>query len=559
MPAPSFDLATIAVLAVPEADNVAAVVRNYLPAGTRIHLPSGDSLTLPAPAHTGQSIALRRIAKNAPVIALGAPFGLSRRAIAAGEVVDAANVKPELPPRWRPPIGRANASTGARAAANASARPAARGQSRAVASDGNIAAGAAQLPATFAGFPRPDGRVGVRNYVAVVTSGMCAASEAREIARRARAELYSRQRYPNVDGVVAVVQESGCGMPDGAAVDCLNRLLAQSIAHPNIGAALYIDLGCGKTCLACSTPHLRAAVPAYNQRVRPLGIQASGGSRRAIAAGLQRIEELLEFANQIQRRPAPLSALTLGVKCGGSDRWSGLTANPALGWAADRLVAAGGTVLIGEVPELQGAAHRVLLRRAATPAAARKLAAAQRRFQRYAAMFGEDYRENPSPGNIAGGLANIYLKSLGALAKSGTSPLRDVLDYGEPAGARRGLMVVYSPGYDQISTPALFLGGAQIVGFTTGRGTGIGCALGPVLKISTNSALARDNEDIDVDAGGMLPGAEDGEPPRADLPATGQTIFDRVLAVANGDYRPRAEASGIHDEFKIWESLWPTL
>lgn len=549
MTASSFDLATIAVLAVPEADNVAAVVRSYLPAGTRIRLPTGDSLTLPAPAHTGQSIALRRIAKNAPVIALGAPFGLTRRAIAAGEVVDAGNIKPELPPRWRPPTG----GTGA----NGRASAATRGARRAAASDGNAAA--ANLPATFAGFHRPGGRVGVRNYVAVVTSGMCAAGEAREIARRARAELYSRQRYPNVDGVVAVVQESGCGMPDGAAVDCLSRLLGQAIAHPNIGAALYIDLGCGKTCLACSTPHLRAAVPAYNQRVRPLGIQASGGSRRAIAAGLERIEELLEFANRSQRHTAPLSALTLGVKCGGSDRWSGLTANPALGWAADRVVAAGGTVLIGEVPELQGAAHRVLMRRAATPAAARKLAAAQRRFQRYAAMFGEDYRENPSPGNIAGGLANVYLKSLGALAKSGTSPLRDVLDYGEPAGDRRGLMVVYSPGYDQISTPALFLGGAQIVGFTTGRGTGIGCALGPVLKISTNSALARDNEDIDLDAGGMLPSSEDGQPPRADLAATGQAIFERVLAIANGDYRPRAEASGIHDEFKIWESLWPTL
>ena len=126
-----------------------------------------------------------------------------------------------------------------------------------------------------------------------------------------------------------------------------------------------------------------------------------------------------------------------------------------------------------------------------------------------------------------------------------------------PAGPRRGLVVVSSPGFDQISTPALFLGGAQLVGFATGRGTGVGCALGPVLKISTNSALARDNEDIDVDAGGMLPGAEDGEPPRADLPATGQAIFDRVLAIANGDYRPRAEASSIHDEFKIWESLWP--
>ncbi|MGH9534037.1 MAG: UxaA family hydrolase [Terriglobales bacterium] len=531
MAAPAFDLAHVAVLAAPAVDNVAAVVRTFLPAGTQVRLPGGAVVTLPAAAHSGQSIALRRVAKGAPVVALGAPFGIARRAVAAGEVVDARNVKPELPARWRAP------ARGARTAPAAASSPA----------------------GAFAGFRRPDGGVGVRNYVAVVTSGMCAASEAREIARRAREELYSRQRYPNVDGVVAVVQESGCGMPDGRAVDCLNRLLAQALAHPNFGAALFIDLGCGKTCLACSTPHLRAAVPHYSQRVRPLGIQASGGSRRAIAAGLEQVAELLAFANQCRRQPAPLSALSLGVKCGGSDRWSGLTANPALGWAADRLVAAGGTVLIGEVPELQGAAHRVLLRRAASPVAARKLAAAQRRYQRYVRMFGEDYRENPSPGNIAGGLANIYLKSLGALAKSGASPLRDVLDYGEPAGSRRGLMVVYSPGYDQISTPALFLGGAQIVGFTTGRGTGIGCALGPVLKIASNSALARANEDIDLDAGGMLPGNDDVQPPPATLAQTGQAIWERILAVANGDYRPRAEASGIHDEFKVWESLWPAL
>lgn len=533
---PAFALDRVAVVACPEVDNVAAVAHAHLPAGAALELPGGG-LILPAAVHSGQSIALRDIPRGAPVVALGAPFGLARRAIACGEAVDARNVAPELPRRWPRPSVRPHAGAAGPRAPRPPRQPA----------------------AAFAGFHRADGRVGVRNYVAVVASGMCAASEAREIARRACQELYSRERYPRVDGVVAVVQESGCGMPDGPAVDCLERLLARVLAHPNFGAALYLDLGCGKTCLACSTPHLRAAVPAYDERVRPLGIQASGGSRRAIAAGLAQIAALLPLADQCRRQPAPLSALMLGVKCGGSDRWSGLTANPALGWAADRLVAAGGGVLIGEVPELQGAAHRVLLRRAADAVAARKLAAAQRRYQRYVRMFGQDYRENPSPGNIAGGLANIYLKSLGALAKSGTSPLRDVLDYGEPAGDRRGLMVVYSPGYDQISTPALFMAGAQIVAFTTGRGTGIGCALGPVLKIASNSQLARTNEDIDLDAGGMLPGAEDGAPPRSTLEETGQAIFTQILAIANGEYRPRAEASGIHDEFKIWESLWPSL
>lgn len=526
-------LEDVAVVVRPDLDNVAAVVADELPLGLELQV-DGQRCLLPQSLRRGQSLALREIPEGAAVVSLGAPYGTARRRIAPGERVDAANVAAELPRAGRK---------------RASARPPARP--------------VAVRELGFDGYRRSDGRVGARNYVGIVTSGMCASTEVREIAWRAQRELYSREKYPNVDGVVPIVHESGCGMPDGRAVDILNQLLADCLSHPNFGAILYVDLGCGKTCVECSAPVLRSGVNDYDSRVVTLGIQASGGTRPTIERGLAIVGELLEKANACRRQPAPASSLMLGVKCGGSDRWSGITANPALGWAADRLVEAGAGVLIGEIPELQGAAHTELTRRSVSSAVSRKLTQAQRRYERYVHLFGDDYRENPSPGNIEGGLSNIYLKSLGALAKAGNSPLTDVLDYGEPAGDRRGLMVVYSPGYDQISTPALFMGGAQVACFTTGRGTGIGCALGPVLKISSNSELARRNEDIDLDAGPILgtrdaagfrkPGS--GQP----LAEIGEQLLQRILDTASGRYLPRAEASGLHHEFKVWESLWPSL
>jgi altronate hydrolase len=526
----------IAVVVRPDVDNVAALVAPHLPFGESVRMPDGGEIALPQPLRKGQSFALRHIAAGSAVVSLGAPYGIARRDIRAGERVDAENVAAELPKEiW----SGALKSAGSRKSAP---RPAA----------------THALPG-FRGYRRADGRVGIRNLVAVVTSGMCAATEVREIALRAQRELYSRERYPNVDGVVPVIQESGCGMPDGRAVQILNRLLQGVLDHPNIGAALYVDLGCGKTCIECSAPVFKSNIERYGERVMNLGIQASGGTRRTVERGLDMVNEMLTRANCAERHEAGLENLLLGVKCGGSDRWSGITANPALGWAADRIVEAGGAVLIGEVPELQGAATVELMRRARNREIAKKLRQAQTRYAAYVRKFGEDFRENPSPGNIEGGLSNIYLKSLGALAKSGSSTVEDVLDYGEPAGGRRGLMVVYSPGYDQLSVPALFLAGAQITCFTTGRGTGIGSAMGPVIKISSNSELAQANEDIDVDAGPILSRAVSGNGGGATIEDVGRQILARVVETASGDYIPKAEASGLHYEFKIWESLWPAL
>jgi len=516
-------LEEVAIVIRPEKDNLAVVTVDSLDQGTELAY-NGQRIAISGRALRGQSFAVRAVRRGQPYITLGDPIGLASRAVKPGDPIDEHNLEnrlPKLQVRYRD---------------NRQPTP--------------IDAELAKL--TFDGYARPDGTVGTRNYVGIVTSGMCSSTEAREIASRAMREIYSREKFPNVDGVVPVVHESGCGMPDGRAVDLLNQLLADSLRHPNLGAAVYIDLGCGKTCVECSAPIFQTSVPDYGQRVVNLTIQHSGGSRKTVERGLEMVEKLLPSANRFARRPVPISRLIVGTKCGGSDRWSGVTANPAVGAAADLFVKAGAAVLLPEIPELQGAAMVDLARRARTRTVGRKLMQALKRYEAYVESFGDDFRDNPSPGNIKGGIYNIYLKSSGVKAKGGTSIVEDLVEYGEWLGERKGLYVLYTPGYDQISTPALFLSGAQVALFTTGRGTGIGCALGPVMKIGTNPQLARMNGDIDIDAGTILE-------KKATIEEVGRQIFQDTLDVASGRKLTRAEEAGYHHEFKIWESLWPAL
>ncbi len=517
------DLEDVAIVIRPEKDNVAVVTVDYLEKGTRLKYRD-ELLTIPGRVLRGQSFAIKKIRKGEAYVSLGDPIGLALRSVEAGDPISESNLEDRLP----------------RLAVRYRDNPAPTPRDPALAS------------LTFDGYIRPDGTVGTRNCVGIVTSGMCSSTEAHEIAGRAMREIYSRQKFPNVDGVVPISHESGCGMPDGRAVELLNQLLANSLRHPNVGAAIYIDLGCGKTCVECSAPIFQSVVPDYNQRVVNLVIQLSGGSRRTVDRGLEIVEKQLHFANQFKRQPVPISKLIVGTKCGGSDRWSGVTANPAVGVAADLFVRSGAAVFLPEIPELQGAAMVDLVQRARTRAVGQKLMQALKRYEKYVQMFGDDFRDNPSPGNVKGGLYNIYLKSSGVKAKGGTSIVEDLVEYGEWLGDRKGLYVLYTPGYDQISTPALFLSGAQVALFTTGRGTGIGCALGPVVKIGSNSPLAEVNGDIDINAGTILDRKETTE-------EVGRKIFREVLDVASGRKLARAEEAGYHTEFKIWESLWPAL
>jgi len=496
---------------------------DVLEKGTELDL-DGKTIIVSGRVMRGQSFSIQFLQKGHPFISLGDPFGIASRAVEPGDPIDEKNLERDLP-RMRTVF---------------------RDNPKPTELDPDLS------QRTFEGFSRPDGGVGTRNYVGIVTSGMCSSTEAREIAWRSMREIYTRARYPNVDGVVAVVQESGCGMPDGHGVDILNQLLANTLRHPNLGAAIYLDLGCGKTCVECSVPIFQQQVPNYSQRVVNMTVQQMGGSRKTIAKGLEVVEKLLENANQFQRKPTPLSNLIVGTKCGGSDRWSGVTANPAVGIAVDMFVRAGAGAFLPEISELQGPAMLDLVRRARSREVGHKLMGALKRFEKYVTMFDHDFRDNPTPGNIKGGLYNIYLKSTGAKAKGGTTTVEDLVEYGEWLGKRRGLYVLYTPGYDQISTPALFMSGAQVALFTTGRGTGIGCALGPVVKIGSNSLLWENNEDIDINAGTILDRSET-------IEEVGRRIFEETIAVASGHKFVRAEESGIHTEFKVWESLWPAL
>lgn len=513
----------VAIIIQPATDNVAVSTAEILEKGNELHW-DGRTITIQGRVLRGQSFAIQPLEKGEPLVSLGDPFGIASRSVAAGDPIDEKTLERSLPPMRA--IFRDNPAP--------------------------TELDPALCHRTFEGFSRSDGSVGTRNYIGIVTSGMCSSTEAREIAWRSMREIYTRAKYPNVDGVVAVVQESGCGMPDGHGVDILNQLLANTLRHANLGAAIYLDLGCGKTCVECSVPIFQQRVPNYNQRVINMTVQRLGGSRKTIAKGLEVVEKLLENANLFQRRSVPISDLTVGTKCGGSDRWSGVTANPAVGFAVDMFVRAGAAAFLPEISELQGPAMIDLARRARSRAVGRKLMEALKRFDKYVSVFDHDFRDNPTPGNIKGGLYNIYLKSTGAKAKGGTSTVEDLLEYGEWLGKRRGLYVLYTPGYDQISTQALFLSGAQVALFTTGRGTGIGCALGPVVKIGYNAHLWQNNEDIDINAGTILDRKES-------IEEVGRRIFEETIAVASGRKFVRAEESGIHTEFKVWESLWPAL
>jgi altronate hydrolase len=516
-------LEDLAIVIRPEKDNVAVVTADFIEQGTQLKY-GGQWLVMSGRALRGQSFAIKNIPEGKPFVSLGDPFGLASVSLQPGDPVNEANIQRRLP-RLR-----------LRYRDNPDPTP--------------LDPELARL--TFNGFWRSDGNVGIRNLIGVVTSGMCSSTEVGEIARRARREIYTREKFPNVDGVVPIVHESGCGMPDGQAVQMLNQWLANTLRHPNLGGAVYIDLGCGKTCVECSAPVFQTAVPDYNQRVVNMTIQHLGGSRRTVARGLEIVEKLLHYANKFRREPAPISKLIVGTECGGSDRWSGVTANPAVGVASDMFVKAGAAVFLPEIPELQGAAMVDLARRARTRAVGKKLTQALKRYEAYVKKFGEDFRDNPSPGNIKGGLYNIFLKSSGVKAKGGTSIVEDLIEYGEWLGERKGLYVLYTPGYDHLCTPALFLSGAQVTLFTTGRGTGIGCALGPVMKIGSNPQLARSYEDLDIDAGTILERKETVE-------EVGRRIFQETLDVASGRKLTRAEESGFHHEFKIWEQLWPAL
>jgi altronate hydrolase len=393
---------------------------------------------------------------------------------------------------------------------------------------------------SFLGYARQDGRAGTRNYIAVVAASNCAAHTAELIAAS-----FAEEPLPDhVDGVAAFPHGEGCGHTIGPDTIQLQRTLAGVLDHPNVSSAIILGLGCEVN----QIDHYLGAGAPHGDRLVGMTLQASGGTQATVEAARKEISRLIEQAAAEKRVPLPASKIVLGLNCGGSDSFSGITANPALGVCSDLLAQAGGTAVLAETTEIFGAEH-LLVRRARNKDVAARLLGFVQGYKQYLLRFGGSFNDNPTPGNKEGGLTNIVEKSLGAVAKSGTSPLNDVVDYAERIAAP-GFVFMNTPGYDPISLTGLAAGGVNLIAFTTGRGSAIGFPTVPVIKIASNSdTYRRMRDNMDVNAGRI----GDGE---VTVSEAGHEIFDLVLRIASGE-RTSSERLG-HHEFVPWR-IGPVL
>ena len=401
-----------------------------------------------------------------------------------------------------------------------------------------------QPAATFQGIVRRDGpdagKVATRNYIGILSTVNCSATVARGIADHFNAERLAK--FPNVDGVVALTHGSGCGMDThGEGMQILRRTLGGYAKHANFAGVLIVGLGCEANQISAL---LGAQALTEGPLLRTFSIQDTGGTAKTIAHGVGMISEMLPHANNVTREAVPASHITVGLQCGGSDGYSGITANPALGAAVDLLVRHGGTAILSETPEIYGAEH-LLTRRAVSPDVGEKLVSRIRWWEDYTTREKGEMNNNPSPGNKAGGLTTILEKSLGAVAKGGTTNLVEVYEYAEPVTAK-GFVYMDTPGYDPVSATGQVAGGANMIVFTTGRGSAYGCAPAPSLKLSTNTALwVRQEEDIDLNCGEIVDGG-------ATVAELGERLFRLMLDTASGA-KSKSEVHGYgQSEFVPW-------
>jgi altronate hydrolase len=404
----------------------------------------------------------------------------------------------------------------------------------------------ASEPAHFMGIRRDDGRVATRNYIGVLTSVNCSATVARAIADHFRRDMHPEALadYPNVDGVIALTHGLGCGIDmQGDGIRILRRTLAGYATHPNFASVLFVGLG-------CETNQIGGVLEAGglhedNARLRSFTIQDSGGTRKTIEHGIAMVREMLVDANRAKRERVPASHIVVGLQCGGSDGYSGISANPALGAAVDRLVRHGGTAILSETPEVYGAEH-LLTRRAVNREVGEKLLARIAWWEDYCARNGAALDNNPSAGNKVGGLTTILEKSLGAVAKGGTTNLVEVYEYAQPVTAK-GFVFMDSPGYDPMSATGQVASGANLICFTTGRGSAYGCAPSPSLKLATNTALwERQEDDMDINCGGVIDGT-------ASIDELGEAVFRMMLDCASGT-PSKSELHGYgQNEFVPWQ------
>lgn len=394
--------------------------------------------------------------------------------------------------------------------------------------------------ATFLGIVRPDGRVATRNFIGLISSVNCSATAIKQIAAHFTPERLVA--YPNVDGVVAFAQTSGCGMSSPSEhFDVLRRTIAGYARHPNLAAVLLVGLGCERNQVA-GLVESQGLAP--GERLRTFVMQDTGGTRATIRAGIDAIGQMLPAANDVKRVPVPASHLKIGLECGGSDGFSGITANPALGAAMDILVRHGGTAILSETPEIHGVEF-MLTRRAVTPEVGQKLLDRLAWWEDYTRGHNGQFNGVVGPGNQAGGLANIFEKSLGSAMKGGTTPLQAVYEYAEPID-QSGFVFMDSPGYDPVASTGQIASGANLICFTTGRGSMFGSKPAPTIKLASNTPMFRRlEEDMDINCGAVL----DGE---VNVPQMGERIFESILRHASGE-KTKSELLGLGDhEFVPW-------
>jgi altronate hydrolase len=514
---PAVPLSQVAVHLRPQ-DNLAVAARNL--AGGSVIEFQGKELSLRQCVGLGHKFALRDVAAGEPLMKYGQVIGFAAEPILAGSHVHTHNVR---------------ADAFARDYAFCRDCPPSPEQGE---------------PRYFLGYDRGDGRYGTRNYIAIISTVNCSASTSKYISERFRATDLLRQ-YPIVDGVVAITHKAGCAMQyDGSDHAQLDRTLAGFAKHPNVAAYILIGLGC-ETGQAIHLIENQGLIQLNGSKKKPLvlTIQECGGIGKTVEAGVEAISQLLPQVNEQKRTKLSADKIVLGTECGGSDGNSGVTANPALGVASDLLVAQGGTSILGETPEIYGAEH-LLTRRAIRREVGEKLVERIKWWEWYTGIFGAEINNNPSPGNKEGGLTTIYEKSLGAIAKGGSTALMDVVGYAEPVRTK-GLVVMDTPGYDPVSMTGIVAGGANVLVFTTGRGSVFGCKPAPSIKVATNTPLYRHmSDDMDIDAGVILGGTP--------VEEVGRQIFEEILAVAGGK-KTKSEINGVgEEEFAPW-SIGPTL
>ena len=494
------------------ADDV-VIARTQLVGGTPIESVTSRGLIPP-----GHKIAVRAIGQGEPVRRYNQIIGFASQPIAPGEHVHVHNLD----------MGPDKGDFARDYAFGADVKPA-----------------PARREATFMGIRRADGRVATRNYIGILTSVNCSATAARAIAEHfsRRTNPAALAAYPNVDGVVALTHGTGCGMAsEGLGMDILSRTLTGYATHANFAGVVVVGLGCEANQI---NAWLATGRLAEGESLRVFNIQDTGGTQKTVDKGIALVNEMLPHANAVKREPCSAAHLSIGLQCGGSDGYSGVSANPALGAAVDLLVAHGGTAILSETPEIYGAEH-LLTRRAVSREVGQKLVDRIHWWENYTRINEGEMNNNPSPGNKAGGLTTILEKSLGAVAKGGTTNLEAVYEYAEPVAAR-GFVFMDTPGYDPVSATGQVAGGANLICFTTGRGSAYGCAPSPSLKLATNSALwQRQEEDMDINCGEIVDGT-------ASIEEMGVRIFALILATASGQ-QSKSERHGYgQSEFVPWQ------